>query len=197
MKTFVAFYGLSANPVTLGHVMVLSHLLLNDPSVEKILVVPCYQQVGKKLAPYNRRVEYCQAGFGWLPKVEVSRIEEGTFSITVETIRRLKREHPDWNLRFVMGADLLDTAPAWAGWEELKRLAPPLTVGRAGIQSYDTPTPICPAVSSTIVREGLWEGRYADVERYLPRPVLDLIKEDENYLDPKKRRQPVPQEVEG
>lgn len=183
----VALYGGSFDPPHLGHVMVPTHLLLNDPSVDRVVVMPCFHQVGKALTDFDHRLEMCRRAFGWLPNLEVSTLERdlGGESITARTVRELKRRNPDWTVKFVIGSDLMHKAPLWDGWEELLQLAYPLVVGRAGITPPDAavgPTPIAPAVSSTIVREALRAGDYGRAARYVPREVLDLVRERSLYL---------------
>ena len=183
----VAFYGGSFDPPHLGHVMVPTHLLLNDPSIDRVLIVPCHLQSGKRLAPFALRKAMCEASFGHLPRTVVDTIEGdmGGETITVNTLRRMKSLHPDWNLRFVMGADLISKAHTWQNWGELTALAPPLVIGRAGIEPLQPgdPTPLTPAVSSTIVREALRQGRYSDAERYLAAPVMSIIRKHALYLE--------------
>lgn len=182
----VAVYGGSFDPPHLGHVMVVSHLLLNDPSVDKVLVVPCFKQAGKNLADFERRWEMCIHAFDWLPRVEVSDVEQelGGESITLRTMQELKRHKPDWNLRFVMGTDLLESCKTWDGWDELEKIAPPMPIGRAGISPVreGDPTPIAPIVSSSIVRKALAAGDYRAAERYLPVGVLRVIADYGLYL---------------
>jgi nicotinate-nucleotide adenylyltransferase len=166
--------------------MVPTHLLLNDPSIEQILIVPCYQQTGKKLTAFWPRYKMCRMAFEWLPRVKVSNVEQvlGGESMTVRTLQHLKKEHPTWKLRFVMGSDLIEKAPSWQGWEEIQKIAPPLIVGRAGITpppGVEGPTPISPLVSSTIVRKAVESKDYEAARRYLPKDVLEYIKEFKLY----------------
>lgn len=183
----IAIFGGSFDPPTLGHLMVVSHLLLNEPDVTSVLVVPCFQQVGKDLKSFEHRYEMCKLMFEVLNRVEVSTVERTLLpeqrGITVELLRALKRQSPEAQYRFVMGADLLASAPTWEGWDEVTELAPPLIIGRAGVPnlSNDAPTPIAPIVSSTIVRNALKEGRYRDAERYLAKAVLQYIETHDLY----------------
>ncbi len=178
----VAIYGGSFDPPTLGHLMVVTHLLLNDGSVDKVLIPPCFQQKGKDLTPFHHRYEMCRLQFGFLPRTEVIPIEQelGGESLTYRLIQELVRRTPHARFRFVMGADLLETAPNWEGWEEIRRLAPPLVIGRAGIkpESPGDPTPISPLVSSTIVRLALKAQNYHEAGRYLSEPVCRYIQEN-------------------
>lgn len=184
--TNVAIYGGSFDPPHLGHVMVVSHLLLNDPSIDEVIIVPCFQQAGKNLAPFDHRHAMCKLAFGWLPRISVSWVEKdmGGESITLRTMRQLKKSHPEWNLRFVMGTDLLDSCKTWEGWDELEKIAPPMAIGRAGIAPLKPgdPTPIAPLVSSSIIRKALTARDYRAAERYLPKQVLRYIEEKGLYV---------------
>ncbi len=175
----VGVYGGSFDPPHLGHIMVLMHLLLNEGEIDRILIVPCFQQVGKALTPYSHRMEMAEDAFKWLPRVEISDIEYrlGGDSISSRMIRALRTEQPDWKLRFIMGSDLLTTAPNWSGWDYICENAPPLPIGRAGISPVapGQPEPISAFVSSTIIREALAKGDFRTAERYLPTDVLAYI----------------------
>jgi len=184
--TNVAIYGGSFDPPHLGHVMVPTHLLLNDPNIDRVLVVPSYEHVEKRLTPYEDRIAMAQLAFRWLPRVQVSRIEQdiGGPSLSHRLIQALHDRHPDWNMRFVIGTDLMDRWPTWEGADTIAKLAPPLPIGRAGISPVrpDQPTPISPAVSSTVVRDALTNADYEAAERYLPADVLAYIRIHRLYL---------------
>ena len=182
----IAIYGGSFDPPHLGHIMVVSHLLLNDPDVDEVLIVPCFQQTGKKLTSFKDRLDMCAVAFGWLPRTRLTAIEEdlGGESVTSRLIQALVARSPGDNFRFVMGADLMDHAPKWEGWEVIETLAPPLVIGRAGIAPLapGDPTPISPVVSSSIVREALHKQDYHAAERYLPVGVRYYIEKHRLYL---------------
>jgi nicotinate-nucleotide adenylyltransferase len=200
-KKHVALYGGSFDPPHLGHVMVVSHLLLNDPTIDEITVMPCFQHMEKAgLSPYDARFDMSTLAFGFLNRTEVSTLEAelGGGSLTVRTVRAMKEKRPDIRVSFIMGSDLIQHAHEWEGWDELLLEATPLIVGRAGIpsQAYDgrsvskggtqlktpTYTPISPAVSSTEVRDALVREAYAEAERYLPKTVLDYIRNRKLYV---------------
>lgn len=180
----VAVFGGSFDPPTIGHVMVVSHLLLNEPEIDQVWVVPCYLQAGKTLTDFSHRLEMCKAAFNWLPRVAISEAERnlGGESITARTIKALWDSYPRCKFRFVMGSDLLDKVNTWEGWDVVKELAPPLVIGRAGIAGGGGQTPICPLVSSTIVREALKKKEYWTAGRYLPAQVTQYIMDNSLYL---------------
>lgn len=180
----IAIFGGSFSPFTLGHFFVVGHILMNDPDIDQIMVIPCFEQEGKSnLVPYDLRLEMCNAALKYFAgnRVVVSDIERGTKSFTVDTLRELRRRFPKNNYRFVMGADLIESAKTWDGWNDIEKLAPPYIVGRAGISNSEA-TPICPAVSSTLIRNLLAKKDYLTVEKYLCRDVLDIIKRKNLYV---------------
>ena len=183
----VAVYGGSFDPPHLGHVMVVAHLLLNEPSLDEVWIVPCFEQAGKHLTPYSHRLQMCDLAFGQFHRCRVNDVERklGGESITLRTFKYLAHVHPNDKFQFVIGSDLLESVATWGNWDELCKIAPPLVVGRAGITSPQNPTPICPAVSSTLVREALAAGRYGEAERYLSVGVLHHICNNELYVTSK------------
>lgn len=181
----IAIFGGSFDPPTIGHVMVISHILLNEKCIDEVLVIPCYLQAGKTLTDFEYRYQMCQMAFGWLPRVSISRAEQnlGGESLTARTVKVLYDSEPNCQFRFVMGSDLLDKVEFWDGWNVVKELAPPLVIGRAGISGGGGHTPICPQVSSTIVREALKQGKYWEAGRYLPAQVTEHIITHQLYLE--------------
>lgn len=184
----VAIFGGSFDPVHTGHVFVVGHLLLNEPSIDEVVVIPCFQQKGKNLINFDLRYEMCYLAFKWLPKVTVSNIEKdlGGESYTVRTLQTLAAHNYDWKMRFVLGADLLDSVHSWGNWDEIEKLAPPIVVGRAGVPSVGGgATPICPAISSTLIKDLLRSGNPETAQRYLPKKVFKFIKENNLYIEKK------------
>jgi nicotinate-nucleotide adenylyltransferase len=115
---------------------------------------------------------------GSMRGVEVSRVEEelGGESRTLRTLEHLSQHHPDWQLRLIVGADVLGDAPRWFGFDAIARIAPPIVVGRAG---YAPPRPgavLVPDVSSTHVRAAIERGDWDEVAGLVPRRVLEYAR---------------------
>ncbi len=182
MKNIYLFGGAFDMP-TLGHTMICTHLLLNEPDLDLILVIPAFQHVEKKLSPFYHRFEMCNRAFSSLPNVQVSAVEAdlGGSSKTVVTIKYLHFLHPDWKMRFVLGADLEESFKTWEGWEEIERLAPPIIIGRAGISSKGGQEAVCPAVSSTMVRNLIHENKHETASKLIPKRVMEYINFHELY----------------
>ena len=184
----VGLYGGSFDPPHLAHVMVPMHLMLNDDSIDRLLVIPCYGQPGKILQPFEHRFTMAVRAFEWLPRTFVTDVEAriaaesgSDVSLTHRLVRWYRERHPEWKLRWVMGADLMPHAPNWENWEYIEENAPPLVVGRAGITLPGSPPPITSSASSTLVREALGRRDYRSAERYLPKEVLSYIRAEGLY----------------
>lgn len=173
-----AIFGGSFNPPHLAHVLAVTVVLARF-DVERVLVVPTHQHpFAKSLAPYDDRVRMCELAMGWLPRVEVSRVEEelGGESKTVRTVEHLRAAHPSWNLRFLMGADIVVESPKWYRFDRVAELAPPIVLGRVGVAYDGAPSPILPAISSTEVRAMIAEDRWSELGELVPRRVVDHVK---------------------
>jgi nicotinate-nucleotide adenylyltransferase len=176
----VGVFGGSFNPPHLSHVLALAVVLARF-EVERLLVVPTFQHpFAKSLAPYEDRVKMCELAMGWLPHVEVSRVEEelGGESRTLRTIEHLRAKYPNSALRFIMGADLMAESSKWYAFDRITALAPPIVLGRVGVSYPGAPMPVLPAISSTDVRAKLADGE-ADLDavaEMVPRAVLEYAR---------------------
>jgi nicotinate-nucleotide adenylyltransferase len=174
----VAIFGGSFNPPHLAHVFACA-AVLSVEDVDRLVIVPAYRHpFAKALAPFDDRVAMCEVGMAWLPRVEVSRVEEqlGGESRTLRTLQHLAESNPDWKLRLVIGADVLAEAPRWFGFEAIEQLAPPIVLPRAGVDVAGMDSPLLPDVSSTQVRAMIARGAWSEAGRLVPRAVLDHVR---------------------
>ena len=176
----VGVFGGSFNPPHLSHMLALA-IVLARFDVEKLLVVPTYQHpFAKSLAPYDDRVKMCELAMSWLPRVEVSRVEEelGGESRTLRTIEHLRAQYPDKPLRFIMGADIMLESSKWYAFDRIAALAPPIVLGRVGIDYPGAPVPVLPAISSTEVRAKLGEAGadLGSIAELVPKAVIEYAR---------------------
>ena len=61
-------------------------------------------------------------------------LDRGKSTYTVDTLRDLKRQHPDADLYFITGADALSSILGWQDWQELFELARFVGVSRPGFE---------------------------------------------------------------
>jgi nicotinate-nucleotide adenylyltransferase len=125
----------------------------------------------------------CRRAFGWLPGAHVSEVERelGGASWTLRTLEHLAGAHPEWSLRLLIGADVLVDAPKWHRFERVAELAPPLVLGRVGVEQAEAPEPLLPRVSSTRIREALRSGAVDEVQHLLPRSIVEYVLERDLY----------------
>ncbi len=177
MTETLAVFGGSFNPPHVGHVLAVT-LVLSTSDIDRVLVVPTFRHpFAKALAPYEDRVKMCELAMGWLPRVEISRVEEelGGDSLTLRTLEQLRKTRPNDRLRLVMGADLLLESAKWFRFEEIQTIAPPLVIGRAGVDAPGAPAPLLPEISSSEVRDRIARGDTSGLEQLVPRTVLDYV----------------------
>lgn len=182
----VAFYGGSFNPPHVAHLLAAAYMR-SVGGFDRVLVVPVFSHAfDKRLAPFEHRAHMCELALGWLPGVEVSRVEQSleTPSLTLRTLQHLQSEHPDWQLRLVIGSDVLFESHKWHAFDQIRRIAPPYVVGRVGFPHPDAPAAVLPDVSSTRIRELFLrdddESR-AELEAFVPRDVLRYARQHGLY----------------
>lgn len=175
----VAFFGGSFNPPHISHVLAAVYALSIAP-IDRVLVVPVFRHpFSKELASFDERLEMCRLALGWIPRVEISGVERelGGESLTLRTLEHLHAEHPTWAMRLLVGADVLADLPRWHRFDRIATIAPPIILGRAGVNADDAPAPVLPAVSSTEIREALAARDLAAVRPLVPAAVVDYILE--------------------
>ncbi len=180
----VGIYGGSFNPPHVAHVLAAAYVLACR-DVERLLVVPAYQHpFAKQLTPFSDRIAMCRLAFRDLARVEVSPLEEqlGGESRTVRTLEHLQALHPDWQMRLVVGADVVHELDRWWSPERVKALAPPLVLGRLGVApppGFESAPCVLPEVSSTAIRSAFAAGGSPD--DLVPREVIAYAREHHLY----------------
>jgi nicotinate-nucleotide adenylyltransferase len=178
----VALFGGSFDPPHVGHVLAVAYALAIG-EFDRLLVVPVFAHpFDKPLTAFEHRVAMTRAAMAGISRVEVSTVEQTlpVPSLTLHTVQHLKSAHPSYQLRLIVGGDVIADRHKWFGFDELARLAPPFVLGRRGVDCAEAPPPLLPEVSSTHLRALLHEstGRRADhpeLSRLVPREVLRYI----------------------
>lgn len=160
----VGVLGGSFDPPHCGHVLLAAYALTVAP-IDGVLVVPAFSHpFGKRMAPFEHRVEMARLAFSVIDpqrcavcEVE-SELEAPTY--TYRTLERLKEALPDVELRMLVGSDIVAQTSKWRQLDRVLELAPFFVIGRGG---HDAPeaesAPLdLPEVSSTEVRRRLAAG---------------------------------------
>ena len=179
----MAVFGGSFDPPHVGHVLAVTYVLSVYP-IDGVLVVPVFQHAfGKELASFDDRLAMCRLAMAPIDHVEVSDVERelGGESRTLYTIEALLARRPEWDLKLVIGSDVLPDLPKWHRFDRIAELAPPIVIGRAGYPHPDAPLSVLPEVSSSAIRASLGAGEASAVRPMLPTTVAEYISERHLY----------------
>ena len=165
--------------------------VLETTPVDVLWFAPTYRHAfGKDLAPYDDRIAMCELAAAPLgARAQVSRIEADVYAArgenrTLFALEHLAETHPDHTFRLVVGADILHEAAQWHRWDEVCRRAPPIVIGRGGVEpplGAVVTELAMPAVSSSEVRRRLDAGE--DVSGLVSQAVLGYIERRGLYRD--------------
>ncbi|MCX7934463.1 MAG: nicotinate (nicotinamide) nucleotide adenylyltransferase [Planctomycetota bacterium] len=194
----VGILGGTFDPPHRGHLL-LAQAACAAARLSRVLLIPAANPPHKKradMAPACHRLAMTKllAEADSRLGVDDREIRRGDTSYTIDTLRELAAEHPEWRLRLIMGADMAMIFHTWRAAEEVLRLAPPLVAERPGtplppdlvsagpaeisvagrrlLQSGRFFMPACD-ISSTRIRAAL--GRGEDVSAFLLSSVLAYI----------------------
>lgn len=132
----IGIMGGTFDPIHHGHLVAASEVQYYF-DLDEVIFVPTGEQPFKK----DRKVTLAEHRYLMTviatasnPRFSVSRvdIERGGTTYTVDTLRDLRKEHPDADLYFITGADVLPQILNWKDNEELWGLAHFVGVNRPG-----------------------------------------------------------------
>ncbi|MFN8123945.1 MAG: nicotinate-nucleotide adenylyltransferase [Thermoleophilia bacterium] len=188
----VGVLGGAFDPPHIGHV-ILAQEAWWRLRLDLMLLVPVGTPTDRPAPRFDagRRVRMVEAAVAGHPGLACSRVEvdrDGP-SYTADTLELIAREHPGAELWFMLGADRLETLPAWHDPARLLSLARIAVVPRAGWSAErirETADRVAPGrvdvveapeigVSSTMVRRRLEEG--APVRYLVPEGVEPLLRD--------------------
>ena len=197
----IAIYGGSFDPPHKGHVL-LAENLARECNADKVIIIPAYSSPFKDgtVAKGTDRLAMCRHTFT-APIFEISAIEinrEGK-SYTVETLKDIKKYHPDDNLFLFMGDDMFLSLKNWYKYKEILSLCTVVAAARTDDLSH-----ISKMKAYAITSLGLSEGDYIisnekplevsstllrtmlknrlDTSKYLTYDVISYIKKRGLYL---------------
>ena len=197
----IGVLGGTFNPVHIGH-LILASEIREAAGLEKVLFIPACcppHKVAGDMLPGEHRLRMASLAVAHNPCFEASDIElrRDGVSYTFDTVTELRRQHPDDDFHFIIGADSVPELASWykigelvrlctiligdrpghdLHWEPLEKVLPEATVDelRGGVICT---TPI--GVSSSEIRSRIRQGRAI---RYLvPAKVEEYISEHGLY----------------
>jgi nicotinate-nucleotide adenylyltransferase len=198
--TRVGVLGGSFNPVHWGHLHI-ALLAREAAGLEAVLYLPASTPPHKPagdLAPAADRWAMLERALAAEPFTSLCNLELSPDGprYTVDTLDRLHREHPDWDLYFILGADSLAELSTWKDPRRLVDTYDVIAVNRPG-GTMDVPVawrnrvlvvngnPF--AISSSAIRERLAAGR--SIRHLVPAAVAAYIAEHHLYRPPSVRNE--------
>ena len=198
-----AIYGGSFDPVHNGHINMAKQMYENA-ELDEIIVMPTAvspfkQNMERKPASAENRLEMCRLAFSDCPFVKVSdyEISLNEVSYTVNTIRHFRMLYPDDRLFFIMGSDMLLSFGRWYCFKEIMSMCTLLVAsredGEADIEQLDRKAneltqlggrimlvrTKVQEMSSSLIREKIMNNQ--DISCYMPENVVKYIAENNVY----------------
>jgi nicotinate-nucleotide adenylyltransferase len=158
--------------------------------LDRVLLIPAAHPPHKRgaaHAPYEDRYRMVELACAGEPRLEASRLEEGTrHSYSIDTIEKVRRLEPDAERYWIIGADAFAEIRTWRRWRDVVALVNFIVVSRPGhacqvpggahVFTLDT---LHFHISSSEIRRGLAAGESpSDV----PGSVLAYIRQHRLYL---------------
>jgi len=187
----IGLFGGSFDPIHLGH-LVVAQQVLDEKLCEKIWFLPCYQNPLKKKSTETKHRKKMleiaiknEKGF----ELNETELKEKKTNYTIETVRKLKKLFSEHEFYFIIAGKALKEFNKWKKYDELAKEIKFIVVS---FQHSDkipkkigkfNPIKLNPTlssnISSTLIRKGIKEKK--DVSVFLPKKVLDYIKENKLY----------------
>ena len=179
----LALFGGTFDPIHDAH-LAIARAAAQQFRLDRVLLIPAAHpphKAGVTHASYEDRVAMAELACAGEPRLEVSRLEEGTAcSYSIDTIEKVRaRMAPEDELFFIIGADAFAEIRTWLRWRAVARAVEFLVIGRPG-HVYDAPPGVRLArldkvemrISSSGIRAELAAGRRPGG---VPEPVLEYI----------------------
>ena len=188
----IGILGGTFNPVHKGHLR-LAQDALKKFELDCVFFIPCARPPHKRpdrLAPAKHRMAMLKALLKDDPRFVVSDIEikRGGISYSIDTVRRLKRLHPNTEVYFIIGGDSINELTFWRRIRELQKLCTFIATSRPGFRARGSSKVKMfrghrVDVSSSEIRKRVSEGKSirrlvpAAVDRYIRSRCLYQTKE--------------------
>ena len=137
----LGLFGGTFDPVHYGHLL-LAECGLQQCRLDAVwflpAAVPPHKQ-NRPLTPAAARIEMLELAIAGHPDFSVSRYEadRGGINYTADTLAHFRRQDPDGELFFLLGADMLHDLPHWREPARVCQLATAVVVRRWGAKAVD------------------------------------------------------------
>lgn len=186
----VGILGGTFNPPHIGHLMIADQVR-DQLDLEKIWFLPSANPPhakGKTTIEAEHRVEMVKRAIKGndLFEIQLAEIQRGGKSYTVDTIKQLTEDYPEFDFYFIIGGDMVEDLPNWYKIDELMEKIQFVAVNRPGY-SIESPYPVIwvdtpeVKISSTTIREKQEQG--CSIRYLVPERVKQYIEEKGLYKD--------------
>lgn len=196
MKTRIALYGGTFDPIHLGHLEIarkVSELF----EIEKVLFVPAQvapHKIGRPVTGPIHRYAMLALATQNDPRLSISTFELDAPDrrYTVDTVAHFQKTFgAETELFFIMGADSWADIQTWREWQRLLTMVNHIVVSRPGFEVAPAPPgarvaftdAVMNDVSATSIRRLASAGRMDELARLAPEPVVEYIRKYEIYRD--------------
>lgn len=202
----IAIFGGAFNPVHREHLNI-ALAAVESLKLDKLFFVPTnispHKSGSLSARPFQRK-KMCELVKKYSPAFEVSdcEIARGGYSYSYVTCRRFKKQFPNDELYFIMGADMFASFSEWRNPEEILKCVTLAVCARENtqiltnyIRAFSAAFPhreavrfpyVGGAVSSTRVRALCALGE--DVSAFIPKEIAEYIAKTKLYLFPEAER---------
>jgi nicotinate-nucleotide adenylyltransferase len=184
----IGVFGGTFDPIHNGHLRAAQEVA-SKLHLERILFVPTADSWQKGLvSSVNHRIAMLQLAIAPNPlfQLELTDVERGGSTYTIDTLRDLKAKHPSDELVFILGTDAFAGISTWKEYESLYSLATFAVVTRpryhlASDRSEKVELVVIEALelSSTLVRQAVQSGQ--DITGLVPVEVANYIEANNLY----------------
>lgn len=194
----IALYGGAFNPVHNEHINIVRSAV-KELGLQKVFIIPTCVSPHKKgvlSARGKDRLNMCRLAFLEVPQAEVSdcELKRGGVSYSYVTCRQFKKQFPEDELYFIIGADMLESFSFWKEPEEILKCVTLAVCAREDEKKLDKEIKkfqkqfkkdivkinyTGKAVSSTRVR--VLSALGEDTAPYVPQAVKSYIKKNGIY----------------
>ena len=200
-KKRVGIMGGTFNPIHFGH-LIIAEAAYEAYNLDEVLFVPSgvsYMKDQSEILDAKKRVHMTGLAIEDNPHFALSTIEidrEGN-SYSYETLEELKKQNPDVEYYFILGADSLLYLEKWKNPDRLMATCTLLTAVRDDCDEekiqdaikylqdkYDAKIVLLPTprldISSTMIRKRVQEGK--SIRYMVPDSVIDFIQKHDIYM---------------
>ncbi|MDB5083459.1 MAG: hypothetical protein JWN30_345 [Bacilli bacterium] len=132
----IGLFGGTFDPIHVGH-LVLATVAMEEGKLDRVIFMPAGlppHKVGKHIAAPQHRLNMVKLAAGREPRFQVSdwELSKEEVSYTIDTVKWMRKQYPQDELFFIIGADMLADFPTWHAANEILQIVTLLAVPRPG-----------------------------------------------------------------